>query len=183
MLTEILSLLLQVAASLLAGACLLRVYMQYQRIPFGNPVGRFIFAITDWIVLPLRKVLPKARIDVAGLVAAYLIVLVHTSLLWLLLSRGGYGWVPLSAVFALASMAIWGLIVLVVICAVLSWVRADSPAADVIDRLCAPLLRPFRRIIPLVGGVDLSPLALLVLLQIALIVLAGLQRAVFAALA
>jgi YggT family protein len=57
-------------------------------------------------------------------------------------------------------------------------VQADSPIVDVIDRLCAPLLRPFRRIIPLVGGLDLSPLALLVALQIATFILAGVQDAV-----
>jgi YggT family protein len=57
-------------------------------------------------------------------------------------------------------------------------VQADSPIVDVIDRLCAPLLRPFRRVIPLVGGFDLSPLALLVVLQICTFVLAGVQEAV-----
>src|SRR6476620_11570405 len=58
MLFKILSLLLDVAAGLLGGACLLRLYMQYQRIPFRNPVGRFVFAMSDWLVLPLRKLLP-----------------------------------------------------------------------------------------------------------------------------
>ena len=55
---QIISFLLDVAAGLLGGACLLRLYMQYQRIPFGNPVGRFVFALTDWLVLPLRRILP-----------------------------------------------------------------------------------------------------------------------------
>jgi hypothetical protein len=62
MLFQIISFLLDVAAGLLGGACLLRLYMQYQRIPFGNPVGRFVFALTDWIVLPLRKVLPAPEL-------------------------------------------------------------------------------------------------------------------------
>jgi YggT family protein len=57
-------------------------------------------------------------------------------------------------------------------------VRADSPIADIIDRLCMPLLRPWRKLIPLVGGIDLSPLAFLVALQIAAIALAYLQAAV-----
>lgn len=70
---QILSFLLDVAAGLLSGVCLLRLYMQYQRVPFGNPVGRFVFALTDWIVLPLRRVLPAVRrVDTASLVAAYL---------------------------------------------------------------------------------------------------------------
>jgi YggT family protein len=54
-------------------------------------------------------------------------------------------------------------------------VNAESPMADVIDRLAAPLLRPWRRLIPLVGGIDLSPLALLVVLQVAAIILSSLQ--------
>jgi YggT family protein len=67
---------------------------------------------------------------------------------------------------------------LVIVYAILSWVQSDSPLVQVIDRLCAPLLRPFRKHIPLVGGIDLSPLALLVLLQVAAIVLGYLQAAV-----
>jgi YggT family protein len=56
---------------------------------------------------------------------------------------------------------------------VLSWVQNDSPLADIIERLCAPLLRPIRRVIPLVGGIDLSPLVLLVLLQVLSMLLTG----------
>lgn len=178
MFAQILSLLLKVAAGLLAGACLLRLYMQYQRIPFGNPIGRFLFAVTDWIVLPLRRVLPKTRIDLASLLAAYLIVLVEWLVIWALFVRRGWAPVPLYALFELVQMAIWGVMALVIVYAVLSWVQSDSPLVDLIDRLCAPLLRPFRKLIPLVGGVDLSPLALLVSLQIALIVLAAVQKEV-----
>ena len=62
------------------------------------------------------------------------------------------------------------------IAAVFSWVNPYAPMADIFNALTAPLLRPFRRFIPPVGGVDLSPLALLLLLQIALFVLAGLRQ-------
>ena len=67
---------------------------------------------------------------------------------------------------------------LIIIHAVLSWVQTRSALSDVIDRLSEPLLRPVRRIIPLVGGVDFAPLVLLVLLQVALMVLGYLQAAV-----
>ena len=70
-----------------------------------------------------------------------------------------------------------GLTGLVIVYAILSWVQADSPIVDVIERLCAPLLRPWRKLIPLVGGIDLSPLAFLVVLQVAAIMLAYLQGA------
>jgi YggT family protein len=55
--------------------------------------------------------------------------------------------------------------------AILSWVQPQSPVLGTLDRLCAPVLRPVRRVVPLVGGVDLSVLVLLILLQIGLIVL------------
>lgn len=179
MFLQIASFLLDVAAGLLGGACLLRLYMQLQRIPFGNPVGRFVFALTDWIVLPLRRVLPSVkRWDLASLVAAYLFELAQFGILWLLLGRtSNAGLVPVLALFGLVRLVISGAIGLTIVYAILSWVRADSPITDVIDRLAAPMLRPFRRIIPLVGGFDLSPLALLVLLQVAAIIVANLQDA------
>lgn len=179
MLLEIVSFLLDVIGGLLGGACLLRLYMQYQRIPFGNPVGRFVFALTDWIVLPLRKVLPKTRrVDLSSLLAAYLIELAQFGILWLVAGHGSFGVVAVVALFGLLRLSISGMIGLVIVYAILSWVQADSPIVDVIDRLCAPLLRPFRRLVPLVGGFDLSPLVLLVVLQICTFVLAHLQDAV-----
>jgi YggT family protein len=168
MIYQILSFLLDVVAGLLGGACLLRLYMQWQRVPFGNPVGRFIFALTDWLILPLRRVLrPVGRFDIASAVATYLVELLQYLVLWAVTGRGELPVVFVLAVFGVVRLAISSMTALVIVYAILSWVQTDSPMTDVIDRLCAPLLRPFRRIIPLVGGIDLSPLALLVLLQIA----------------
>ena len=183
MLYQIISLLLEVAVSVVASACLLRLYMQQQAISLsvrsGNPLGRFIFALTDWLVLPLRRVLPPVgRWDTASLVAAFLLELAQFSLLWLLLGLvGSYGAVLIMAGFGLVRLVISGLTGLVIVYAVLSWVQTHSAMTDVIDRLTAPLLTPIRRFVPLVGGVDLSPLVLLVLLQIAAIVLGRLQAA------
>ena len=177
---QIISFLLDVAAGLLGGACLLRLYMQYQRVPFGNPIGRFVFALTDWLVLPLRRILPAmGRWDTASMVGVFLVELAQFSLLWLMTGRlTGFGVLPLLAIFGVLRLVISALTGLVIVYAILSWVRADSPIVDVIDRLCAPLLRPWRKLIPLVGGIDLSPLAFLVALQVAAIVLAYLQAAV-----
>ena len=176
---QIISFLLDIVAGLLGGACLLRLYMQYQRVPFGNPVGRFVFAVTDWLVLPLRKALPAVgKVDTASLVGVYLIELAQFGLLWLVAGRlGGLPLLPLLAFFGVIRLVISGLTGLVIVYAILSWVQADSPIVAIIDRLCEPLLRPWRKIIPLVGGIDLSPLALLVVLQIAAIVLAYVQAA------
>jgi YggT family protein len=176
---QILSFLLDVVVGLLGGTCLLRLYMQYQRVPFGNPVGRFVFALTDWLVLPLRRILPAVRrVDTASLVAAFLLELAQVGVLWLVAGRPGeVGLLPLLALFDLLRLVISGLTGLVIVYALLSWVQADSPITDVIDRLCMPLLRPWRRLIPLVGGIDLSPLAFLVVLQVIGMVLSALQAA------
>ena len=184
MLYQIATFLLDLAAGLLAGACLLRLYMQYQRVPFGSPVGRVVFALSDWIVLPLRRVVPSVRRwDLASLVAALVLQLAQYVLLWLLLGGGSaIAAVPVLAVFGLVRLVISGLVGLMIVFAVLSWVQPGSPVFGVVARLCEPLLRPFQRFIPLVGGVDLSPLALLVVLQVALIVLGNLQGLVLGSL-
>ena len=90
----------------------------------------------------------------------------------------GLAWLPWMALFGLARVAVSGLMGLLIVYAVLSWVQTRSPISDVITRLCEPLLRPVRRVLPLLGGVDLSPLVVLVLLQVVMIVLGHLQASV-----
>ena len=181
MLYQIISLLLEVSAGLVTGVCLLRLYMQYQRIPMsarsGNPMGKFIFALTDWLVLPLRKVVPSLRRwDMSSLLAAFLVQLAQFCILWLLTGMAaGLLSVLVLAAFGLVRMAISGLTGLVIVYAVLSWVQTQSMVADLLERLVMPVLIPIRRVLPLVGGIDLSPLLLLVLLQIAAIVLGAVQ--------
>ncbi len=187
MLYQIFSLLLEVSTGLLTATCLLRLYMQLQRIPLsvrsGNPMGRFIFALTDWLVLPLRRVVPAlAGWDMASLVAAFLLQLVHFGLLWLWLDAAApLASVAALAVFGVVRTALSGLTGLVIMFAVLSWVQTQSYLSDLLERLVSPLLTPIRRALPHVGGVDLSPLALLLLLQIAAIVLGSVQASVLAA--
>ena len=185
MLLQILSFLLEVAFGLLAGACLLRLFMQRWRVPFGNPAGRFVMAVSNWIVLPLRGALPSlAGWDSASLLSALLLALAHQLLLagaaQLLGMAGPFHVVALLvfAVFDLLRLVLSGLFALLLVNAVVSWLPGGSPISDVTDQLCAPLLRPIRRLIPLVGGIDLSPLVGMVLVQIAQMLLGGLQAAV-----
>jgi YggT family protein len=177
MIAQIISLLLDVVTGLIGGACLLRMYMQQQRVPFGNPLGRLVFALTNWLVLPLRRILPAVgSVDSASLIGALLLQLAQFGLLWLLAGAQGSGAVvPVLALFGLVRLVLSGLTGLIIVYAVLSWVQTRSPLVDLVERLCAPPLRPLRRIIPLVGGMDLSPLALLVLLQVLAIVLSSAQ--------
>jgi YggT family protein len=188
MLYQITSLLLEVAAGLIAGTCLLRLYMQYQRIPMsvrsGNPLAKFIFALTDWLVLPLRRVIPSVgRWDMASLVGAFLVQLAQFVILWALTGMtASLLSVVVLAAFGLVRMAISGLTGLVIIYAILSWVQTQSVGADFLERLVMPVLIPIRRVVPLVGGIDLSPLVLLLILQVAGIVLGTVQAAVLVAL-
>lgn len=179
---QIPSFLLDVIVGLLGGACLLRLYMQFHRVPFGNPLGRFVFAITDWIVLPLRRVIPPVRRwDLASAVAAWLLVLAKFLLLGLLVG-GAIRWavLPLVSLIGLLQLAVSGLTALLIVYAVLSWVpNASSMLLDLIERLAEPLVRPLRRVIPPIGGVDLSVLAAIVLLQVVAIVLGNLMNSAF----
>lgn len=189
MLLDIVSIALRAAYWLLLPAALLRFQMQAVRAPFRNPVGRFVCALTDWVVLPLRRILGgRAGLDWASLAAAFAIELLHGLLLdtfamRFAIFRGGAGLWLAGSVFgfaqAMLTVALWVLIVY----AVLSWLRSESPIGDVLEALVNPWLRPLRRRMPMVGGFDLSPLVLLVLLQIGMVILAHGQSAVLGALA
>lgn len=183
MVFQIVSLLLEVVVGLVAGTCLLRLYMQQQGIPLSaryNPLGRFVFALTDWIVLPLRRLLPSmGRLDTASLVAAFLLELAQFALLWLLSGgRGSLVSVVVLALFGVVRLTISGLSGLVMVYAILSWMPSRSPMTDMLERLVTPPLVPIRRALPLIGGIDLSPLVLLLILQVAAIVVGHLQNAV-----
>ena len=174
---QMLSLVLDVLAGLLAGSCLLRLAMQAQRISFHQPLGRFVFAMTDWIVMPLRRVIPPfSRWDLSSLLAAWLIKALQLLLLWIFMGmHGSLGWLPLASLVGLLQLVVSALSALVFIYAIMSWVQPHSPFMHTADRLVQPWLDPVRRVVPLIGGVDLAPLVLILLLQLAGMLLAGLQ--------
>ena len=178
MLFQMASVLLDVGAALIAGSCLLRLAMQWQRVPFQQPLGRFVLAMTDPIVLPFRRILPRGgRLDTSSLLAAFAVKLLQYTLLWLL--AGGHASVVavlLLSVMGLGQLCLSSLSALVVVNAILSWVQPGSTLYHLSERLCHPFLQPLRRILPLIGGVDLSPLALLLVLQLLGIVLANLMH-------
>ena len=171
------SLVLDVIASLLAGTCLLRLAMQARRIAFHQPLGRFVFAMTDWIVLPLRSWIPAwSRWDLSSLVAAWLIKGVQFLLLWLLAgAQGQIGLLPLVSLVGLLQLAVSAVSALVLVYALMSWVQPGTSFFQMAERLVQPWLDPVRRMVPLIGGVDLAPLVLLLALQLVGMLLAGLQ--------
>jgi YggT family protein len=167
--------LLDTAFGLLTYAFLLRFAMQWLRAPFRNPVGQALTALTDWAVKPLRRVLPGFRgFDWSTLLLAWL-----AQFLWLLavgwlLGSGGLSGtavavLALVAAIELLKAALWLLIVVVFVQAILSWVAPDGPVAGLLNALTYRFLAPVRRIVPPLGGtLDLSPLIVIVLAQLTL---------------
>jgi YggT family protein len=163
-------------ASIFILAALLRFWMQAMRAPARNPIAYFSMALTDFAVKPLRRVVPGLfRLDLASLLVA-LIFEYLLQLVLLLLT----GISPLEApvmlsvlVFVafvkLVRLSIYIFMGAVIIQAVLSWVSPYHPVAPFFDALCAPFMKPVRRVIPPIGGVDISPVFVLIFLQLLLI--------------
>jgi YggT family protein len=184
MLIRILSFLLETIFFLLSAAALLRAWMNWVRVNMSAQPGSFVMALTDWLVKPLRRALPRSlaqsRVDWASVIAAAVLALAY-ALLWALLSGvllGALDVAPLVlltllsfALKMLVRVALQTLFILVLGFAILSWIQPGSPAYALLGRLTDPVLAPLRRVIPVVGGVDISALVLIVLLQIALMVI------------
>jgi len=156
--------------TLIVIAYLLRVLFPLVRADFRNPIGQAVLRVTDPLVLPLRKVLPPTgRLDTAAIVALLIVQIAGTALL--IGVAGARVASPLAVVaLALRDLARTTLqfyFFAVLLHVVLSWVApgARSPAALILDRLCEPLLRPLRRVIPSLGGLDFSPIFVLIGLQ------------------
>lgn len=167
----------------LVGAALLRGWMNTRRMRMTQQPGVFVMAITDWIVVPLRRTLPRswvhANMDWGSFAAALILSLAYSAVLHLLYGGGlpgvySLGWMitlPLQALLFILRTVLQGLMLLALAYAVISWVQPMSPMYGTLERLVEPVLRPIRRIVPQVGGVDLSVLILLILLQVALILI------------
>lgn len=177
LLVEIADFLLQTIAVILGVTLLGRVYMGYVGLPARNPLAQFSIALTDWLVRPLRRVArASGRLDVAALLAAALVASVYVGLRFLLGGIGLASW-PVSAMLLMALIEVlrWALYLvlwLTLLHVVLSWVNPHAPIAPAVSMLARPFLAPFQRALPLIGGIDLSPLVVILIVNVMLIVLA-----------
>lgn len=182
--TQLLVQVIGLATSFFAGLFVLRFVLQWARAPFRNPIGRFVIALTDWGVVPLRRFVPGWRgLDLSSLLMAWLIesaslVLVLKILGAPLVASGEL--VPLA--FLAGGIEMLRTMAYVILGAtlglvVLSWINPYAPLAPVFNAVAQPFLRPFQRLIPPIAGIDLSPLFLLLALQLALGALAYLKYA------
>lgn len=175
MATQALLYVLETIFSLFALAALTRFYAQAFRAPFRNPVANFVVALTDFAVKPLRKIIPGAMgLDLASLVVAWLTQVLMLIAMYALISTavlvspGFWPGVALLALVKVVKLSIYLLMGVVFILAILSWINPYHPIRPFFETLARPFLKPFQRLIPLIGGVDLSPLALLLVLQVIL---------------
>lgn len=169
--------LLKSLAEFLSILLLMRFFMQLFRVSFSNQIGAFVVQLTNWLVQPLRRVLPGVfGLDLSTLLPAYLLqvivvlaalslnplpeILMPGSLTFLVLVKG---------LQALLRTSIYLLIGLLILQAVLSWVNPASPVSRPINQITQVFLRPIRRVLPPIANIDLSPLVAILLAQIILI--------------
>jgi YggT family protein len=167
--------LVDTAFGILTYAFLLRFTMQWLRAPFRNPLGQAVVALTDWAVKPVRRVVPGYKgLDGSTLLLAWLAEFAWLVTLELLAGRGSVDGataitLALLACVELVKAMLWLLIIVVFAQAILSWTAPDGPFAGVLNALTFRFLAPIRRRVPPLGGtLDLSPLILIVVAQLLL---------------
>ena len=175
MLTQTLIYILDTVVGLFVLAVLTRFFAQAMRASFRNPLAQFIVALTDWAVKPLRRIVPAILgLDTASFLVAWLAQIllwaVILALLGMVAGTQPLFWPSLLgyALVKVLKLSLYLLMGVVIFEAVLSWVAPFHPIRPFFEALSRPFMRPLRRIVPLVGGVDLSPLLLLIVLQVVL---------------
>jgi len=168
--------LITTLGELFALALLLRFLLQWLRTGARSQLSAFLAVLTDWIVRPMRRIVPGWwGLDLATLLLAWLTELLQ---IWCVLQLSGrhVGLTAIAvaaltafALLALLRLAIYVVMAALIVQAVLSWINPYSPLAPLLDAITRPLLRPFRRLIPPIANVDLSPLFALIACQLLLI--------------
>jgi YggT family protein len=174
MVTQAIAFVLETLFNLVILAALVRFWMQAFRAPTRNPIAQFTMALTDFVVKPLRRVIPGAfKLDLASLIAAWLLeFLLQVLLFWLMSSgpptAGALSVLLFLALVKLVRLSIYIFIAAVIAQAVMSWVNPHHPAAPFFDGLTRPFMRPVQKTIPTIGGIDISPIFVLLFLQLLL---------------
>ena len=156
-------------------SALVRFWMQTLRAPTRNPIAQFTMALTDWAVKPLRRVVPGVfKLDWASLIVALAFEFLLQVILVLL--KGGSPLENPSVLSVLLFLSLVKMIRLsiyvfmgaIIIQAVLSWVNPYHPVAPFFNALTGPFLRPVQKSIPPIGGVDITPVLVLIFFQLLL---------------
>lgn len=168
--------IVQTLMSLAFIVVLLRLLLQWTRADFRNPIAQGIVKITNPLIVPLRRILPPiGKVDTASVVAVLLIAVVEVAVVFAL--RGlvlpaADIWLR-AVVLEILSTTLWTYFYAIFLYALLSLIAPGgySPLQSLLTSLCEPVLRPFRRLIPSISGIDLSPLWACIAIQALLILL------------
>jgi len=162
--------------SLLLYVFLLRLALQWARGNFRNPIAQAIVSLSDWLVLPLRRVLPAiGRLDSASLLAAFAVALLRIAAVALILDGAvpdALEWLS-DAAIELARSALWLYFWAIFVYALASMIApgVNSPLQDLLESLCEPVLQRIRSAVPSIAGLDLSPMWAGIIIQVLLILL------------
>jgi len=178
MLAGALIFLTETAFGLFIVSLLLRFYLQCVRASYRNPLSQFLNAITDFAVLPARRVVPGLwGLDLATLVLAWLAQLAEVYIVLQIRDHAleptsgiGFAGLALLSVVLMAKLGLYIVMVAVIIQAMLSWFNPYSPVAPLLNSMTRPFLRMFQKRIPAIGNVDLSPLFVVIGCQLLLMV-------------
>ncbi|MBR7746241.1 YggT family protein [Undibacterium baiyunense] len=164
---ELFGFVIEILAGIFAGFLLLRFWMQALRLRPPSSLGQAIYQLTDWLVKPIRRLVPGfGGLDWASLIAAFLVAMVSILLELLFGGQLNIAVLLLASLLRLVQWILYGLMALLVLEAILSFVNPYAPLAPIIRALNEPLLRPIRRVLPAMGGIDFSVLVALIVLQI-----------------
>jgi len=170
-LNEIFVYLLQTALTLYLLAVLLRFLLQVARADFYNPISQFLVKATNPLVIPLRKVIPGlGGIDLSSLLLAVTLQGLGIVLMLLLLGSG----LPNIILIVLWSvLGVLGLVINIYFFAllamiILSWIAPGNnhPALMLLFQITEPVMAPFRKVLPPMGGMDFSPILLFILINV-----------------
>ncbi|MCL1476533.1 YggT family protein [Marinobacter sp. M3C] len=173
MLPKILLTILSIASSFYMTLVLLRFLLQLARADFYNPISQFVVKVTNPPLRVVRKVIPGwGGIDGAAIVLTILIQAITFTLVLLLYDAGAalfnpawlLSWSVLNVAGLVASLYFWAVIAVVVI----SWIAPGSshPAIQLVAQITEPVMRPVRKVVPSLGGLDLSPIIVFLILQV-----------------
>jgi YggT family protein len=173
--TQALYFIVKTLAQLYLLLLLLRFWLPIMRADFRNPIANGILRITSPLVIPVRRIIPPiGRLDTSTILVAYILeVLLILALLALRGLRAETLPIAITAIFELAILSLNLFFFVILIKIILSWVAPQNynPMTVLLNTMAEPVLRPFRRIVPAVGGFDVSPIFAIVLLKAAEIVL------------
>ena len=158
--------LIEIVFGLYIFAVMLRFILQIVRANFSNPLCQAILTVTDPVIRPLRRTIPAVgRIDTASVLLMIIVQLISSYLVYALLGHSpGLAGLMLGAIAELINKALTLFIYAIFIQIILSWIAPGTynPVVGVIDAITTPLLSPARRLLPPLGGIDLSPMLVII---------------------